>query len=292
MPLTAYAPIAHYHKTIALPGVRITMLDPDAKQFLASLRECQGYEIICIARGAGAYFIDLRHGQIGNNQVFVIRPGQKRKMVFDRCEEGYLFSFLPALFEVGEPEPEMVGQTKLLRAFSESGQIILSDEMLEDLREVANSLLKEFRRLHPFQAELLTCYLKIFLVYLTRHLNEHARPVERNRELELVQQFLLLLNQHYRVKKMVAEYANEIFITANYLNEIVKKNTGYPASFHIRQRIVLEAKRMALYSDVTMKKIAYDLGYSDPCHFSKFFQTVTGKNFSTFKKEIRLSFSL
>jgi AraC family transcriptional regulator, transcriptional activator of pobA len=258
---------------------------------LAPFGECRGYEILYIARGTGAYFIDLRHGQIGNNQVFVIRPGQKRKIVFDRCEEGYLFSFSSALFGIGETEIDMIGQTQLLQAFSESGQIILSDEMLEDLREVVNMLLKEFHRLHPFQTELLKRYLKIFLVYLARHLNERARSIRRNREWELVHQFLQLLNQHYREKKMVAEYANEIFITANYLNEIVKKNTGYTASFHIRQRIALEAKRMALYSDVTMKKIAYDLGYSDPCHFSKFFLTVTGMNFSTFKKEKRFCFA-
>jgi YesN/AraC family two-component response regulator len=186
----------------------------------------------------------------------------------------------------------MIGQTQLLRALSESGQIILSAEMLEDLREVVILLLKEFHRLHPFQAELLKRYLKIFLVYLARPLTGLDRPIQRNRELDLVQQFQQLLNQHYRAKKMVSEYANELFINANYLNEIVKKNTGYTASFHIRQRVALEAKRMALYSDVTMKKIAYDLGYSDPCHFSKFFQAVTGTNFSTFKKEIRLSFAL
>ena len=268
--------------------MRITTLSPEGKDFPASLEDCRGYEIIYIARGAGDYFIDLSHGKFGDNQVFVIRPDQKRRMVFDRCEEGYLFSFSAVFFGIGEARLDMSGNTQLLKAFSDLGQIILSEEMLGDLRDVANKLLKESSLHYPFQEELLTRYLKIFLLYLARHVNERARPIQKNRELELVQQFLESLNQYYREKKMVAEYASGLFISSNYLNEIVKKNTGYTASFHIRQRVVLEAKRMALFSDTSLKQIAYALGYTDPCQFSKFFQNVTGTNFSTFKRENKI----
>ena len=59
---------------------------------------------------------------------------------------------------------------------------------------------------------------------------------------------------------------------SNYLNEIIKKTTGYSAGYHIRQRVVLEAKRKAAYSDSCMKEIAYHLGFCDIAHFSKFFK--------------------
>jgi len=65
---------------------------------------------------------------------------------------------------------------------------------------------------------------------------------------------------------------------------IVKKHTQHSAGYHIRQRIVLEAKRLAIYSDVCMKEIAYLLGFSDTAHFSKFFKKSTGINFSEFKR--------
>ena len=292
MDTLTHAPSARHQKIIPPPEITVSIIDSEGRALLASFGERQDYEIVCIASGSGTYFIDLQEGHIGNNQIFVIRPGQKRRIVFDRCEEGYLFSFSSTLFQIGELELDMASQSQLLQLFSESGQIILCDEMLEDLCQVANMLLKEFRRLHHFQDELLKRYLKIFLIYLARQFTGRVRPMQRTREMELVQQFLHLLNQQYRTKKMVAEYATELLITPNYLNEIVKRNTGYTAGFHIRQRIALEAKRMALYSDTSMKEIAYDLGYSDPCGFSKFFLTVTGMNFSTFKKEKRLSFTL
>jgi AraC-like DNA-binding protein len=94
-----------------------------------------------------------------------------------------------------------------------------------------------------------------------------------------------MLEKSYREKKMVAEYAAQLLVTPNHLNGIIKKNTGCSAGHMIRKRVVLEAKRLARYSDAGMKEIAYSLGFSDSAHFSKFFKSVCGTNFSDFKKE-------
>ena len=93
-----------------------------------------------------------------------------------------------------------------------------------------------------------------------------------------------LLDKNFKEKKMVAEYAAQLLVTPNYLNRIVKKNTGFSAGHHIRQRIVLEAKRMGRYSGAAMKEIAYNLGFMDLAHFSRFFKTFGGANFSDFKR--------
>ena len=85
--------------------------------------------------------------------------------------------------------------------------------------------------------------------------------------------------------KFVGEYARELSVTANYLNEVVKKASGHSASYHISQRVIQEAKRQALYSDANMKMIAHSLGFIDPAHFSKYFRRSTGINFSEFRKQ-------
>ena len=92
------------------------------------------------------------------------------------------------------------------------------------------------------------------------------------------------LDKNFKEKKMVAEYTAELLVTPNYLNRIVKRNSGLSASHYIRKRIVLEAKRMGRYSDAGMKEIAYDLGFLDLAHFSRFFKTFGGTNFSEFKR--------
>ena len=63
-----------------------------------------------------------------------------------------------------------------------------------------------------------------------------------------------------------------------------KKITGSTASHHIQQQIILEAKRQAMYFSTSMKQIAYNLGFDNIAHFSKFFKHNCGMNFTDFKR--------
>lgn len=97
--------------------------------------------------------------------------------------------------------------------------------------------------------------------------------------------FLASVERLYVQKKQVSEYADELAVSANYLSEVIKRISGYSASFHIQQRIILEAKRKSKATDNSMKKIAFELGFEDPSTFSKYFRTNTGTNFTDFRKE-------
>ena len=160
-----------------------------------------------------------------------------------------------------------------------------------DVSEIMTKMLKEFENDYSFKAELLKRYFKIFLIYVSRQFENRQQYADQSRETELTRSFMELLEKKFKEKKMVAEYAAELYITPNYLNGIVKKHTGFSAGYHIRQRVVLEAKRLGRYSDAGMKEIAYSLGFVDSSHFSKFFKAVSGMNFTDFKKE-GLSYSL
>jgi AraC family transcriptional regulator, transcriptional activator of pobA len=81
-------------------------------------------------------------------------------------------------------------------------------------------------------------------------------------------------------------YANELFVSPNYLTDVVKKVTGHSASYHIQQRTVQEAKRLIMYDEVTMKMVASSLGFEDLSHFSKYFKKAAGMNFTDFRKRI------
>ena len=127
-------------------------------------------------------------------------------------------------------------------------------------------------------------WLSIFLGYLNGLSRQKAVRSDQSKNLELVKNFYSRLEKDFLKKKMVVEYANDLFISPNYLNEIVKRISGFTASHHIQQRIVLEAKRLAVYSTASMKEIAYLLGFEDIAYFSKFFKTFSGSNFRDFKR--------
>ena len=243
------------------------------------------FQIIWVIKSAGSCAITRESWDIDNNSIFCIRPGQMPRFRYKEDTEGFVISFTETFLNVGELEFDLTCQNNLFQLFSRTNGIKIDNEMIAEMREIVIKMMKENSSMYLFKTEIIKRYLKIFLIYLTRHFNTDLRLVTQSRNMEIVQRFKQLLERNFKEKKMVTDYASEICVTPNYLNEIIKKMTGYSAGHQIRQRVVLEAKRMALYSDVSMKEIAYELGFLDPCHFSKFFKGFTGVNFSDFKKE-------
>lgn len=129
-------------------------------------------------------------------------------------------------------------------------------------------------------------WLKLLLNYLDYDNQPQPLPLATIREQQIVQEFLKLLASHFTQLKKVSDYAGKMAVTPTHLNHIIKKTSGYPASFHIQQYIVMEAKRQALNTGKSMKEIAYELGFSDSSHFSKFFKNNTGINFTCFKSSV------
>ena len=78
-------------------------------------------------------------------------------------------------------------------------------------------------------------------------------------------------------------YAKCLNISTPYLNECVKRTTGYSVSYHIHQRVILEAKRLLYHSDKSVKEIAGELGYDDYSYFIRLFVKVTGMTPLTFR---------
>jgi AraC family transcriptional activator of pobA len=97
--------------------------------------------------------------------------------------------------------------------------------------------------------------------------------------------FKSLLESNFISVKSPTAYAQKLNITAPYLNECVKNATGYPVSYHIRERIILEAKRLLYHSDKSVKEISSELGYDDYPYFSKFFTKAAGMTPLTFRNK-------
>jgi AraC-like DNA-binding protein len=110
-------------------------------------------------------------------------------------------------------------------------------------------------------------------------------PVSLAKNNRLTGRFQWLLENNFREKKAVSQYAKDLFVTPNHLNRVLKEFTGFSARQLIQQRIIMEAKKKACERGSTMKAIAYDLGFTDIAHFSKYFKNTSGINFSSFKKK-------
>ena len=239
-----------------------------------------GYmEIIWIKKASGTCTIDLEQRDMGENEIYCIDTGQLRHFQANGYMEGYYLSFAPAFINLS-----FEGRNKT-RIVPEE------DELKTDLEQVMGKMMKEFSRPSELNLEILRALLSLLMIYLARHLKESTEEKISGRNHELVRRFLLLLEKNLTTKKMVCGYAVDLGVSASYLNFIVKRSTGFTANCHIQQRKLLEAKKQIVWHGMSMKAVAYHLGFDDPAHFSKFFKAKAGTNFQNFRNGIQKIYS-
>ena len=110
------------------------------------------------------------------------------------------------------------------------------------------------------------------------------QPDITNAQMDIIRQYNLLVERHFREKHQVKDYADLLFKSPKTLSNLFNKYGNKTPLSIIHERIVLEAKRLLLYSNKTTEEISFDLGYKDAGHFSKFFKKQEGLTPSTFKK--------
>lgn len=283
-----YFPLREFkHKEADLPfEIHPLCWDDDSLRAHNALPHRQNFiEIIWITSGQCTVVVDMQKFEMGADSVCCVTSGQIHQLIGNEHTQGYLYQFTEDFLYMGEHEFDLMYHSGLFQAFSRSAGITIDAENAVEMLEITQKMMREADNVYLLRTELMRRYLKIFLIYLTRQLRGTLQTTIQTRNIELVEKFKNMVEAMFKNKKKVADFARELSVTPNYLNEIVKKITGYPASHHIRQRVVLEAKRQAAYSDVCMKEVAWNLGFSDIAHFSKFFKNSTGTNFSDFKKE-------
>jgi AraC family transcriptional activator of pobA len=86
-----------------------------------------------------------------------------------------------------------------------------------------------------------------------------------------------LVEDHFRRERYIAFYAERLAMTPDRLNDHVKRAIGVTAGHLIRQRMLTEAKRQLVFTNQAITEISYDLGFSDPSHFARFFRKNTGQ---------------
>lgn len=105
--------------------------------------------------------------------------------------------------------------------------------------------------------------------------NRHM-PVYVKRSGEIFRKFRKLLTAHYRQHHDIGFYADELHISTTYLSRIVKQTTGNTVRFLISELLCADARRMLVCTDLDIKEIASQLGFSDQSVFGKFFVKKTG----------------
>jgi AraC family transcriptional regulator, transcriptional activator of pobA len=241
------------------------------------------YQIVWITQGSGYFNIDLEKYRIEDNSAFTIPPGRFHQIMAEGRLSGFVLSFNIDFLHLTIESPgrpffkEVSSDLKRVKMYSLPG----GDQVLQSLLA---GITREFQALNIFRMEIVSGLFKVFLIYMKRQSTSIREEEKSCPSARLFNNFYANLDNQFRTKKQVADYAHELSVSPNYLSEVVRKVTGHSAGYHIRQRTVQEAKRLVMYNDANMKTVAYSLGFDDLAHFSKYFKNAAGMNFKDFRK--------
>ncbi len=162
---------------------------------------------------------------------------------------------------------------------------VLEAECCGEAHALMERILREFQADNDFKMDMLRGMLMQLLVLLSRQSPREKQDNFPRHQRSVLRNFERLIEQHFREKRLPRDYAEMLFITPNHLNALVNSVTGKPAGELIRDRVVLEAKRLLVNSDLTISQIADALHFEDNAYFTRFFKKYTGISPEAFRQE-------
>ena len=135
--------------------------------------------------------------------------------------------------------------------------------------------------------EMIRILLKQIIIKSTRiwkAKHQLDEPV-KNTEIEFLRKFSLLVEMNFKQLHTVADYAKLLFVTPKNLNKKVTQFGNQSPNEIIKARIITEAKRLLVHTNLTIKEIGYTLGYDDDAYFIRLFTTQTGLSPQQFRKQ-------
>ncbi|MBE9461436.1 AraC family transcriptional regulator [Dyadobacter subterraneus] len=244
------------------------------------------FEIVWITQGSGQFAIDTEQYEISENLVFCLNPGKVHQLKGNEHLRGFVFSFQKEFLYTGRDAINgNFSYDESSRWNLDFSMVRIKTNMQIEMLEIVKSMQRELANISLMQHDVLRGFLHIFLIYLTRQRDTSFISPAGAQSSGLTKKFFSLLEKTYTTNHRVSDFASLLSVTPNYLNERVKKDSGYSASHNIHQRIILEAKRLIICKNLTLKETAYHLGFEDTAYFSKFFKKISGFNFTDFKQK-------
>ncbi|MEO8146611.1 MAG: AraC family transcriptional regulator [Bacteroidia bacterium] len=251
------------------------------------------YEIFIFEKGGGSHFIDFSVFDIKSRNIHFVSPGQVHHLRRSKGSRGFVIMFSKEVFHLNIHDKIELIELPFF-AGSQSNPLLCNEVDFETLLSLLKVMEQENKAAHNFKNEVLQSYLKIFLLK-AKEIYERTRQqpaITEHVSHDVISKFKRLIELHFKEKHLVNDYAKLLNITPNHLNETCKKMLDRNAGEMIKERLVLESKRLLMHSSLSQKQIAYELNFKDPSHFSKFFKKQTNLNPQEFCESIREKYNL
>ncbi|WP_170982913.1 AraC family transcriptional regulator [Dyadobacter frigoris] len=235
-----------------------------------------------VENGNMDFMIDFKPVIINKQSMLISYPGQVHEVVKHQTCNGWVLAFDAKLINENAKLIIEESLTKIALISLNDDERDWFKKLFELIHSVINTNKKAL-----FQAQLTRSLLDSFIYQASvlYQVQENTRIQEfSSRNIDITKKFRQLLQKNFKTMKKPSEYAEKMNFSVSYLNDTVKAVTGFPLTYFIQQEVVNEAQRLLYYSELSIKEVAYNLGYEDDKYFIRLFGKSTGSSPAIFRK--------
>ena len=242
------------------------------------------YHLVLFTKGAGTHTVDFTRFKVKPFEMYFMVPGQVHSWHFEHEVDGYIINFSDNLFRPFLLNPDYLERFSFFSGISTESVCRLPLETHSRIVQLFEDILAQdtAKENNPDAIKLLL--LQLFTIVDGFCKNNTKKLVPQQKQV-LLKNFRRLIDQHYVSIKLPKQYADLLYVTPNHLNALTQDLLGKTAGELIRDRVLLEAKRLLTNAAMTVTEIAYTLNFQDNSYFNRFFKKYEGVTPDEFRKQ-------
>jgi AraC-like DNA-binding protein len=226
------------------------------------------YLVLYVTKGSGTHTIDFNTYKVQPGIFFVMTPGQVHSWKLDPGTDGFIIFFTRDFYKLhsGENNLDDFGKQTSIQTNRDGSFELVMRQLLEE---------------HNLKIQ--RAWLEVLILKL---ISLQDQSTDLNPVIFKIRKLGQLIDKNFLHLKKPSDYANLMNISPAYLNNLCKRHLGKTSSDLINERIVLEAKRLFAYTDLSVSQVADRLRFSEPSYFIRFFRKNTGATPEHFKESM------
>ncbi|MCW3107606.1 MAG: AraC family transcriptional regulator [Segetibacter sp.] len=244
------------------------------------------FHLVLFTKGSGTHTIDFDQFNVKPYEIYFMIPGQVHSWHFEGEVDGYIINFSDTLFRSFLLNPNYLERFHFFSGISEESVCQLPIEVHGKVTQLFEEILAQTSNSRNGEIDMIRLLLMQLFLIVENSCNFNNKKSIPQQKQVLLRNFRRLIDQHYLSIKLPKEYADLLYVTPNHLNALCQDLLGKTAGELIRDRILLEAKRLLTNANMTVTEIAYNLNFQDNSYFNRFFKKYVGVTPDEFRKQL------
>lgn len=245
------------------------------------------FEILFIMKGSGLHIIDSNQYHIKPPTVFFLSPGQAHKLELSNDIEGFIFLFTAEFYLLDKQNKNGLLELPFFFNVNQENEPLQLDNNtdVEFIKTLFQKGCAEMDNQNHYSNNVIQSILDLLLNTCHLLYPHETSNIEKGKGHLLVKRFRQLIEEKYQDNLSISSYAEHLNVTANHLTQTTKSLTGKTSNELIKDKLVLEIKRLLKHTDLTVTEIAFQLNFKDQSYFTKFFKKHTGLPPNTYRNK-------